>query len=64
PGVGDADRHWLTCGIGHRGETWSWDVAYQYAFSDRNVTGAIDPLVNGRYKSRFHSLSASARYEF
>ena len=64
PGVGDADRHWLTCGIGHRGEAWSWDLAYQYAFSDRNVTGAIDPLVNGRYKSRFHSLSASARYEF
>jgi len=64
PGVGDADRHWLTCGVGHRGEVWSWDAAYQYAFSDRNVTGAIDPTVNGRYKSRFHSLSLSARYEF
>ena len=64
PGVGDADRHWLTCGVGHRGLCWSWDLAYQYAFSDRTVNGAIDPTVNGKYKSRFHSLSLSARYEF
>lgn len=64
PGVGDADRHWLTCGIGHKGETWSWDLAYQYAFSNHTVSGAFDPGVNGKYKSRFHSLSFAARYEF
>lgn len=67
PVVADADRHWITLGIGHRGESWSWDAAYQYAFSDRTVSGAVGPtgpLVNGEYKSRFHSLSISARYEF
>ncbi len=64
PGVGDADRHWLTCGIGYRGERWSWDLAYQYAFSNRTVTDALDPAVNGEYKSRFHSLSFTARFEF
>ncbi|MBT8044539.1 MAG: outer membrane protein transport protein, partial [Verrucomicrobiae bacterium] len=59
PGVGDADRHWLTCGIGRRSECWSWDLAYQYAFSNRTVTGAVGPFAaaNGEYKSRFHSLS-------
>lgn len=64
PGVGDADRHWLTCGVGHKGETWSWDLAYQYAFSDNTVSGSLNPGVDGKYKSRFHSLSLAARYEF
>lgn len=64
PGVGDADRHWLTCGIGYKGESWSWDAAYQYAFSDREVDSALDPAVNGDYMSRFHSLSLTARYDF
>ncbi len=64
PSVADADRHWLTLGVGHQGESWSWDAAYQYAFSDRSVGAAASPLVQGDYKSRFHSLSVSARYEF
>ncbi|MGB0992291.1 MAG: OmpP1/FadL family transporter [Akkermansiaceae bacterium] len=64
PGVADADRHWLTFGVGHKGESWSWDAAYQYGFSDRTVGAAADPSVQGKYKSRFHSLSFSARYEF
>ena len=67
PAVSDADRHWLTCGFGYEGECWSWDLAYQYAFSDRTVKNAAPPLapvLNGKYKSRFHSLSLSARYEF
>ena len=66
PGVGDADRHWITCGLGHEGECWSWDVAYQYAFSDRTVNDAVGPFAgaNGKYKSRFHSLSLTARYDF
>ncbi|MFK7911428.1 MAG: OmpP1/FadL family transporter [Akkermansiaceae bacterium] len=67
PAVSDADRHWLTLGVGHKGECWSWDFAYQYAFSDRrvkNVAGPLAPALNGKYKSRFHSLSLSATYEF
>ena len=64
PGIADADRHWLTIGLGHKGECWSWDAAYQYAFSDREVDSAMDPRVNGDYKTRAHSFSLTARYEF
>jgi len=64
PGIADADRHWLTLGIGHKGESWSWDAAYQYAFSDRDVDSALDPSVNGDYKTRAHSFSLTARYDF
>ncbi|BDS06033.1 hypothetical protein NT6N_10730 [Oceaniferula spumae] len=64
PGVADADRHWLTVGLGHKGDSWSWDAAYQYAFSDREVKSALDSSVNGDYKSRYHSFSLTARYDF
>ena len=64
PAVADADRHWLTAGLGYKGESWSWDAAYQFAFSDRAVDSALDPSVNGRYKTRAHSLSLTVRHDF
>lgn len=64
PAVSDADRHYFTLGLGHRGDCWSWDVAYQFAFSDRDVGGAAAPTVQGNYISRFHSLSLALRYHF
>lgn len=64
PAVSDADRHWLTFGVGHKGDCWSWDFAYQYAFSDRTVGSDAPAPLRGDYKSRFHSVSFSARYEF
>ena len=32
--------------------------------SDRGVTGAAFPVVNGKYKSRFHSLSFNVSWDF
>jgi long-chain fatty acid transport protein len=64
PAIADADRHWLNVGVGRDYGDISWFLAYQYAFSNRQVTGAAVPLVNGKYKSRFHSVSLNVTWDF
>lgn len=63
PGIADADRHWLNLGVGRDYGDISWFLAYQYAFSGRQVTGALAP-VNGKYNSRFHSVSMNVTWNF
>lgn len=62
PSVSDADRHWLSCGVGKAWEHFSLDVAYQYSFSSRTISGA-DPLLRGDYDLIGHTfmLSLSCR---
>ena len=64
PGVSDADRHWINVGIGRKYESVEWSVAYQYAFSDRTVTGSPFGLADGKYESRFHGFMMNCRWEF
>ncbi len=64
PGISDANRHWLNVGFGREWETFKLNFAYQYAFSDRNVTGSPYGLADGNYKSRFHGLMASCEWQF
>ena len=64
PAVADADRQFISLGLGYKGENWSWDAAYQFGFSDREVDSALDPSVNGRFETRVHSFSTSVRYDF
>ncbi len=64
PGVSDADRHWLNVGFGRRLEDFSFNFAYQYAFSDRDVSGSPFGLADGTYKSRFHGLMANCEWRF
>jgi long-chain fatty acid transport protein len=64
PGVSDADRHWLSVGISRNYASVEWNFAYQYAFSDRTVTGSPFGLADGKYKSRFHGLMMNCRWSF
>lgn len=62
PVVADADRHWLNFGVGQRDESFSWDVAYQFGYSDRTVEGS--GLSDGSYEVRAHVVVISCGYHF
>ncbi len=64
PGVADANRHWLNAGFGRKCENFSWNFAYQYAFSDRDVQNSPGGLADGTFKSRFHGLMLSGDWRF
>jgi long-chain fatty acid transport protein len=64
PGVSDADRHWLNAGFGRRCESFSWFVTYQFGWSDRRVTNAANPLVNGKYEAQHHAFVFSWQHAF
>lgn len=64
PGVSDANRHWLNAGVGRKFENFKWNFAYQYAFSDRNVSGSQFGLADGKYKSRFHGIMLDCNWQF
>lgn len=64
PGISDADRHWLNVGVGRKMDCFKWNFAYQYAFSDRDVSGSPFGLADGSYKSRFHGLMMNCEWQF
>jgi long-chain fatty acid transport protein len=64
PGVSDANRHWLNAGFGYKHNDLTFQFAYQYAFSDRKVSGSPFGLADGTYKSRFHGLMANIDWQF
>lgn len=64
PGISDADRHWLNAGVGRQYESFQWNFAYQYAFSDRDVSGSPGGLADGAFKSRFHGLMMNCEWQF
>ena len=64
PGISDANRHWLNAGIGGGCGDLKWNVAFQYAFSDRDVSGSQFNLADGTFKSRFYGVMANVNYRF
>ena len=64
PGVADANRHWLNAGVGRQYATFKWNFAYQYAFSDNDVSGSPGGLADGTFKSRFHGLMMNCNWQF
>lgn len=64
PGVSDADRHWLSVGFGRKWEAINMNFAYQYALSNRDVSGSPFGLADGKYKSRFHGLMINCEWQF
>jgi len=64
PGISDADRHWLNFGVGREWENFRMNFAYQYAFSDRDVSGSPFGLADGTFKSRFHGLMLDCEWQF
>jgi len=64
PGISDANRHWLNAGVGRKYQNFKWNFAYQYAFSDRDVSGSPFGLADGKFKSRFHGLMLNCDWQF
>ncbi len=64
PGVADANRHWLNIGVGRQYESFKWNFAYQFAFSDNEVSGSPGGLADGTFKSRFHGIMLNCGYQF
>jgi long-chain fatty acid transport protein len=64
PGISDADRHWLSVGFGRETAAFTFNFAYQYAFSDRDVNNSPGRLADGTYKSRFNGLMLNCEWRF
>lgn len=64
PGVSDANRHWLNMGFGRQWESFRFNFAYQFAFSDRDVSGSPFGMADGTFKSRFHGLMLDCGWQF
>jgi long-chain fatty acid transport protein len=64
PGVADATRHWLNAGVGYQSGSFRTNFAYQYAFSDRDVSGSPFGLADGEFESRFHALMLNFDWRF
>ena len=62
--VSDANRHWLNAGFGCKYDSFKWNFAYQYAFSDRDVSGSPFGLADGSYKSRFQGMMLNCNLQF
>ena len=60
PIVPDANLHLGSVGFGHRGKRWDWAIGYHFAYNPgREVTGAINPVVNGTYKTLNNAVNVS-----
>ena len=63
PAVADADRDWLNIGISKLSGDMPWSLAYQYGFSEREITESFNVFTtqtaNGRFETSVHTLSFS-----
>lgn len=67
PLVPDSDLHIGSVGGGHKGEHWSWAVAFQLiagGWRDVAVSPTINQTVNGRYRLFTPTLSFTVGYRF
>ncbi len=63
PAVPDYDRHVFTGGFGYSGETWSFDLAYEYSHQPaRRIDQGT--AVDGTYRLDTHALSLSCGVKF
>jgi long-subunit fatty acid transport protein len=67
PLVADLDKHFLSVGVGHKGKSFDFDIAYQFGYGPtRNVSGATGQSApaNGNYSYISHAVSVSAGWHF
>ncbi len=67
PLVADLDRHFLSVGVGHKGKSLDFDIAYQFGFGPtRTVSGATGASApaNGDYSFISHAIAVSAGWHF
>jgi long-chain fatty acid transport protein len=63
PIVPDSDRHIFSAGLGQDLGSWSWDIAYQYAYGpSRNISR--NTSVDGSYETESHAVSISVGVKF
>jgi long-chain fatty acid transport protein len=69
PVVADEDRHFFSLGLGRKGKTFDFDVAYQFGYGpDRTVTGsapsAAGQTADGTYSFISHAVAVSVGWHF
>jgi len=69
PLVADLNRHFFSVGLGHRGERFDFDVAYQFGYGPaRDVSGsalsATGQSADGTYDFISHALAISVSWHF
>ncbi len=65
PLIPDADQNVLTMGLGWSGQHVSLEFAYGLDFyNDRNITGNVNPALDGKYTFNVHLFSLAFRYAF
>ena len=67
PLVADLDKHFLSLGVGHKGKSFDFDIAYQFGYGPTRIvssaTGQSAPA-NGNYTFISHAVSVSAGWHF
>jgi long-chain fatty acid transport protein len=70
PLVPDSDRHIFSVGLGHQGDKWSWDAAYQLAYGPTREVGSsysasiVNQTADGQYEYLSHAITISIGYRF
>ena len=67
PLVADLDRHFFSVGVGHKGRSFDFDIAYQFGYGPtRTVSGATGSSTpaNGDCTFISHAVSVSAGWHF
>lgn len=66
PLIPDSNLHLGSVGLGHKGESWDWAIAYHFATNGegRTVTGSPLGLADGRYETLNHGVNVSAVFKF
>ena len=67
PFVADLDRHFLSVGVGRKGKSFDFDVAYQFGYGPtRTVSGATGSSApaNGDYSFISHAIAVSLGWHF
>ncbi len=60
----DGDLHIVSAGIGYGTERWAVDLAYEYLFWNRDVSGSMSGDVDGRWEDGSDSLALSLTFRF
>jgi long-chain fatty acid transport protein len=67
PLVADLDRHFFSVGVGHKGKSFDFDIAYQFGYGPtRTVSGATGSSApaNGDYTFISHAVAMSVGWHF
>jgi long-chain fatty acid transport protein len=64
PQVTDLDKHFFSVGVGHKGQSWDFDVAYQFGYGTSTMYNVPGYPANGHYDYFSHAIIASVGWHF